>query len=108
MLQGPPCGLENGGGAVDVMVELMPSYIFLPPTHRVLLSVSEGVGGRCRQRTRRRSPGDVHLAVNGGIGGTAARRIRAALPSKWGCNLLGPRWGFTSGSAAGGTLGRGR
>lgn len=41
---GPPDGAETGGGAVHVVVELMSSYTFLPPTH------ADGCSRRLKQQ----------------------------------------------------------
>ena len=101
--KGPPKPVGAGGGAVDLMVELLSCCLFLPPS-APLVAFACG-GGRwlmwTQEQDTRLSESSYLSALNsypqtghkaaaaGGVsGGSAAREVCAALHEDWTCHPL--------------------
>ena len=89
--EGQPRPLGAGGGAVDLMIELMSCYLFLPSSAPL---VAFGTGnGRWSMWTQQQATTSLRAVV-------ACGRVRFALPEDWGRNSLVGGGGFTRGVAA--------
>ena len=85
-----------GGGAVDLMMELMSCYLFLPSSTPL---VAFGTGNGKMVYVDAAASNDI-VACSGCVGGRACERVRFALPEDWGRNSLVGGEGFTRGVAA--------
>ncbi|CAM9598479.1 unnamed protein product [Pylaiella littoralis] len=92
--KGPPCSVQDGGAAVDLMVELLLYYPTLP-SHAPLVAVASGADG-----WRLWSKHQVVSALRQIVAlGDCRRQSYRALPAYWGRQVFGGGGGATGATA---------